>query len=90
MAARRSWIVVSVIAVFLGYLLWSTLAAQRVECDVCVEYEGRRNCASASADSEEEAARTAQSTACGPVAQGMNASIACGSRPPVTRQCRTR
>jgi hypothetical protein len=87
---RGTIIALLVAAVFASFLLWSTLSAQRVECDACVEFAGQRNCAKASGTSEEEAARTAQSTACGPVTQGMNESIACQNRPPVTRQCRTR
>ena len=57
---------------------------------MCVEYNGLRNCASASHETEDEAARSAQTTACGPVTSGMNDAIACDSRPPVTRRCATR
>lgn len=77
-------------ALFAGFLLWSTLSAQRVECEVCVEFNGARNCAIATGESEAEALRTAQSTACGPVTQGMNESIACQNRPPVAPRCSTR
>jgi hypothetical protein len=34
--------------------------------------------------------RAAVSTACGPVASGMNESIACQNRPPVSQQCTAR
>ena len=71
-----------------GFLLWSTLAVQRAECRVCVEFGGRRNCAVASAATRDEAARSAQSTACGPLARGMNEAIACDNRPPATVECR--
>ena len=77
-------------AVFAGFLLWSTLSSQRVECEACVEFSGQRNCAKATANSEIEALRTAVLTACGPVTQGMNESIACQNRPPVVRQCSAR
>jgi hypothetical protein len=82
--------VVALLAVIglIGFLLWSTLVSQRAECRVCVEFGGRRNCAAASAATREEAARSAQSTACGPLARGMNEAIACDNRPPVTRECR--
>lgn len=79
-----------VAAIFASFLLWSTLSAQRVDCDACVEFAGRRNCAKASGTSEAEALRTAVSTACGPVTRGMNESIACQNRPPVVRQCKSR
>ena len=87
---RGTLIGLIVVALFAGFLLWSTLSAQRTECEACIEFAGQRNCAKASGTSEIEALRTAVSTACGPVTQGMNESIACQNRPPVTRQCRAR
>lgn len=87
--SRALWTIAAVMA-FVAFLTWSTLSAQRAECEVCVEFGGGRNCASASHEDEDEAARSAQTTACGPLAKGMNAAIACDNRPPVSRQCRTR
>jgi hypothetical protein len=90
MASRGKLLTVLVILAFAGFLAWTTVAAQKSTCDVCMEFNGRRNCASASASSEEEALNSARNTACGPLAFGMNESIACGNTPPATRQCRTR
>ena len=90
MNGRRKILVTVAILAFVAFLAWNTLSAQKVECDVCVEFANGRNCASATAATEEEAARSAQTTACGPLARGMTASIACGNAPPVTRQCRPR
>jgi hypothetical protein len=75
---------------FVAFLLWTTLSAQKVECQMCVEFANGRNCATASAATESEAARSAQATACGVLAKGMDASIACANTPPTTRQCRVR
>jgi hypothetical protein len=77
-----------VVAALVAFLIWSTLGAQRVECRVCAEYDGQRNCATATASSREEAARSAQTTACGPIARGMNESIACSNRAPAEMVCR--
>ena len=79
----------AVVIAFFAFLAWTTLSAQKVQCDVCVEYNGGRNCATASHETEAEAARSAQTTACGPLTSGMNDAIACDSRPPVSKQCRT-
>jgi len=81
---------VAVVLAFVAFLAWSTLSAQKAECEVCVEFQGGRNCATASHENEAEAARSAQTTACGPLAKGMNDAIACENRPPVSRQCSTR
>jgi hypothetical protein len=87
---RRSTVITLVaIAMFAAFLLYSTIASQRAECAVSVEYQGRRNAATASAATEREAEQQARTTACGPIASGMNETIACTNRPPVRRQCRT-
>jgi len=87
---RRSTLLTFLAVVaFAAFLLYSTLTSQRVQCEVTVEYQGRRNQVIASAATEREAEQQARTTACGPIAAGMNASIACTNRPPVERKCRT-
>jgi hypothetical protein len=87
---RGTLIGLLVAAIFASFLLWSTLSAQRVNCEACVEFAGKRNCAKVSGTTAVEALRSAVSTACGPVTQGMNESIACQNRPPLVRQCKAR
>jgi hypothetical protein len=90
MISRKKLFTIAAVIGFFGFLLYSTLSAQKVTCEVCVEFNGGRNCATASHESEEEAQHSAQTTACGPLANGMDDTIACGRRPPVTSQCRTK
>jgi hypothetical protein len=78
-----------VVLLFAAFLLWSTLASQHVECTVEVAFAGARGSGTASASSQDDALREAQTAACGPVAQGMNDRIACGRVPPVRQRCRT-
>jgi hypothetical protein len=89
MANQKTLGWLAVIVAFFAFLAWTTLSAQKVECTVCVEFNGGQNCAKASHQTEAEAARSAQTTACGPLAQGMNDAIACDSRPALSKQCRT-
>ena len=89
MKQRGKVLTLIVVLAFAGFLLWSTLSSQRVECTVTVDFNRARNTATASAASEEAALREAQTAACGPLAQGMNESIACSRIPPVSRQCRS-
>jgi hypothetical protein len=86
----KTLLTIAAILVFAAFLAYTTLSAQKVTCTVCVEFNGQNNCASASHESENEAARSAQTTACGPVASGMNDAIACGNRVPVSRKCSTK
>ncbi len=76
-------IVVAVIALF----FYMSTARANQECTVCVEFQGQANCATAVRAAVAEATQTAQNTACGPVAHGMNETIACGNRAPVSVQC---
>ena len=88
---KRGTLITLVLAVgFAALLLYSTLAAQNVECDACVTFNGKTNCATASAENESEALRQAVSTACGTLTQGMDESIRCAGLPPQRPQCRTR
>jgi hypothetical protein len=88
---KRSTIVTILLAVgFAALLLWSTLSAQQVECSACVTFDGKSNCATAPAQTEAEALRSAVNTACGTLTQGMDESIRCANLPPERPQCRTR
>jgi hypothetical protein len=87
--ARRKHLVWLIVAGFVVLLMWSTMASQQVECDVCVEFNGRPNCATASAANEAQAAQSAQTTACGTVSSGMAEAVLCGDAAPVSRRCRT-
>jgi hypothetical protein len=71
-----------------AFLLWSTLASQHVECTVTMAFGGTRGTGTASAASEGEAMREAQTAACGPLTQGMNDRIACSRTRPVSQRCR--
>lgn len=85
----KNLLTLAVILAFVALLAYSTLSAQKATCEVCVEFNGGRNCAKASHSSETEAARAAQTTACGPLAGGMSETIACESRPAVSKSCST-
>jgi hypothetical protein len=88
MTSRARTATILVVVAFVAFLLWTTLASQRVECTVTVEFQGQRRTATASAASEGEAVNQAQTVACGPITSGMDESIACSNRPPVAQQCR--
>ena len=86
---RSTLLTLAGILAFAALLHYSTLSAQKAECEVCVTFNGRDNCATARGSTEMEAERSAQSTACGTIASGMAESINCGNVPPKKRVCRT-
>jgi hypothetical protein len=83
--ATRLTIIAAV--VLAGILLYGTLKAQKASCDVCVSFKGATNCAKASAETQKEAAKSAQTTACGTLAHGMAESIECDNVPPESVNC---
>lgn len=86
---RSTLLTLAALLAFAALLLYSTLSAQKAECEVCVTFNGRENCATARGASEVDAERAAQSTACGIIASGMAESINCGNVIPTKRRCRT-
>lgn len=89
MTSRARLVTVLVIVAFIAFLVYSTLEVQRVECTVTVDFQGKRQTATASGATEESATEQAQSTACGPLVKGMDETIACSRRPPTAHKCRT-
>ena len=83
----RTILIWLVVLGFIAFLAWTSLAARKLTCEVCVTYGGGDRCAKAAAESRREATRSAQTTACGPLARGMDASIACGNIRPRSVTC---
>jgi len=66
----------------LGTIVYSSMGLRQHTYEVCMEYRGRSNCATASGTTQEEAIRTATDTACATISAGMTESIQCSSAPP--------
>ena len=83
------YVIAALLAVAALFVVLTTASA-KVQCRVCVQFRGRTNCATAAGATEQAAREGAQSTACGPIANGMDEQIACGRSPPTSVQCRNR
>jgi len=83
MKRKGLWIVLGFGIIFAVIMYTSTrnLSAFRVE--VCMEYNGRQACRTASAATREQAQRTATDNACALIASGMTEGIACTNSRPV-------
>lgn len=82
--------VVLLVVAFMGAVVWSTLQAGEVECEVCLTFEGAEVCRLGRGPSEEEALVAAQQSVCGGNASGMAESIACLNRIPERATCAAR
>lgn len=87
---RSTVITLAIVALVIALFFYMSTASANQECTVCMEFQGRSNCATAAGSTAAEATQTAHSTACGPITSGMNETIACDNRPPLSVQCRGR
>lgn len=78
------WIVA---AAFVAFLAYTSLRSQSVTCEVCMTFAGGERCAKATGPNAADATQTAQTTACGPLAAGMDQSIACSRTTPKSVSC---
>ena len=82
-------IVLGLLLVF-GYIVYSTLRPAKFSCEVCMEFQGRVACRTASGNTREEVTRTAMDNACAQISSGMTDSIACSQTPPKSVSCKER
>ncbi len=79
---------IAAIVLLLGGLIYGTLSSVQAECDLCVEFNGQRQCRTGSGTDEAAAKSAAQRAACAVMASGMAASIQCQNQIPTNVQCR--
>ena len=86
---KRSIVLLVVVggALLLGYLIWGSTNLVQTECEVCIEFRGQQQCRRGSGPTEEDAQRAARKAACGVMAAGMDASIACDNTPAKITRC---
>jgi hypothetical protein len=61
----------------LGLIIYSSSGLARVNCEVCMEFQGRSSCRPAFGTTREEAIETATTVACADIAFGRDDSITC-------------
>ncbi|MCU1335088.1 MAG: hypothetical protein JWO19_669 [Bryobacterales bacterium] len=81
----RKPVVAGVIFVLLvlGVIVYSTMTLAKHRVEVCIQFNGRTNCKTASATTEEFAHQAAVNNACGEIASGVTETVACEHTPPI-------
>ena len=82
MNRKTVWISVLFGAAVLAYLVISSFSQKAAKCEVCMEFNGGTDCRTASADTRENALRTAVTNACAQLASGVTQSMQCENTPP--------
>lgn len=73
------WVGVGFGIAVVAAVLYSTMAVGGYRVEVCMDYQGRSACRTASASTEDQALRTATENACALIASGVTDTIQCGS-----------
>ncbi|HEV2750261.1 MAG TPA: hypothetical protein VGV12_07045 [Gemmatimonadales bacterium] len=81
---------IAVVLAVAALFFFMTTARAKVQCRVCTEFRGQTNCATAVGATEQAAREGAQTTACGPIARGMDEQIGCSRAQPTAVQCQPR
>jgi len=89
---RRALLVAAALALGIALLAWTSLrhsgsGGEGALCEVCMDAAGRSHCARVQAGSEAEAREAAQRSACGVLARGIAAELACMQSLPRSAQC---
>jgi hypothetical protein len=87
---RSTLYTIAVVAGIGALFFYMTAGRAKFECEVRMEFRGRVNTATAAGPTAAAATETAHTTACGPISNGMDETIACGNTPPVETRCRRR
>ena len=82
MKKNTVWLAIAFVALVVGFVVLSTFRQERVRCQVCMSFNGHRDCRTASSTTQQEALRTAVSNACAQLASGVSETTQCESKPP--------
>jgi hypothetical protein len=74
-------------AVFVSVLVMALMKEAQVECEVCIEFDGRRACRSSTASDRDRAVNSATTAACVVLSGGVTSGIQCGNTPPSLLRC---
>ena len=77
------------IVLLLGGLIYGSMSSIQSECELCVEFNGLRQCRTGSGADQAAARNAAQRAACAVMASGMAATIQCQDVIPTNVQCRS-
>lgn len=83
---RRIAITLAVVG-FSTALVWATSREASIECEVCMEFNGRSLCRTSSGAERDAALRGAIATACALLSNGVTAGMACDRTPPRSVSC---
>lgn len=82
-----SWLTLVALGLVMGGVVWSSLQVGQVDCEVCIDFRGRRACRTVAGATAEEARRAAVTNACALLAAGVTETLACERTSPDSVRC---
>lgn len=79
---KTVWLAIAFAVVVVGFVVLSTFHQDRLRCEVCITYKGRKDCRVASASTQQGALRAATDNACAQLASGVTETTQCENTPP--------
>jgi hypothetical protein len=73
--------------VILGVIIYQTMGLRQVECEVCMELDGRKKCLAVKGVDDQQAIQTAKENACSFITNGRAESFRCSQTPPASVKC---
>lgn len=82
--SKPVWLAIVFVVAVIAMVVYLSMGLRQFTVEVCMEYNSRTNCATASGTTKEEAIRTATDTACATISAGMTESIQCSRTSPIS------
>lgn len=79
--------VIAILIAFSIFLTWKFLGEKRIECSLCIEFKGARQCSSALGPDGKAAAEEAHRNACALLASGVTETVTCNQAPRLDVSC---
>ncbi len=76
------------LVLLVGIVVYRSMTIARYECDVCLTFQGERQCRTAASGERKAAIESAVTAACATLASGMTESIRCQNTPSDSITCR--
>ncbi len=74
--------------IVLAIIIFNTMGLRQVECEVCMELDGRSKCVTVRGQDEQQAMQTAKENACSFITNGRTESIRCNGQAPAKTNCK--
>ena len=81
---KTGFLIAAFIAGLFALVVYSSMGLTAYRVEVCMAYDGRTACRSASGADKDTALRTASDNACAQISSGMTDSMACGRSTPTS------